>query len=303
MTRSIDTSADRLSRYRSFTANWIPGAAESRSLRRRLMAVLRLSCQILCLGRKRHLGVLGGNGGACEPAAVDLAGARRPAPALSWALSAVMAVAAVAGSASSASAASKDTEVSGGNNIETGADKATATDSCITMFDRNNPGSQEVPFEGTANELGVCATAVGAGADASESAATALGSEATAKGALSIAIGGLSSASASSTVAIGPAAQALGTYSLAMGRQAVSDAPNSMALGPVRMKNPSGRSSSPRATRTRWYRPGSRRRTTTRTGGSRSSPAKSARYAAKPGKLPQSAWLRRPCVSIASPAN
>ena len=46
-----------------FVGNWIAGAADSRSVRRRLMAVLRNACRVLGMRRKGlGLGALGSGG-------------------------------------------------------------------------------------------------------------------------------------------------------------------------------------------------------------------------------------------------
>lgn len=174
-----------------FARNWVAGAADTPSLRRRLMAVLRLSCLSLGMSRK-HLGL----GALGAGAAVAMSALAMGAPA--YANTIPTPIGCVTGAGGTV------------GRITTGGTSAQATDgsgtySLVAGCEAKGNDLLGVTGYGAFVDLtGVGATGIGFNADAAKWA-TALGLETRATGTGSTALGFGSLASAANAVAIGGA--------------------------------------------------------------------------------------------------
>lgn len=226
MTISLNECSPKFVSHREpdrFAGNWVPGANEgSRSLRRRLLAVLRMSCRIL--GLKRRGRALGRLGEGLAPVSSSVVVAMVTAPLLLLVPQSAQAGSCFGG-----------TPNNGAFTCLTGAPG-------IEIVGWNN--NLATPNVATAVTGDVTGIAVGIDTVATGSNAIAVGAEASASGNDGIAIGNLSSASGEFDVGIGAGAggSSTGDMNVSIGRVAGSGATGSLntALGGFSGQNQQG---------------------------------------------------------------
>ncbi|MCK4207345.1 hypothetical protein J3U99_21520 [Brucella pituitosa] len=228
---------------RGFVNNWVAGSRDTRSLRRRLMAVLRLSSMSLGMGRKRlGLGALG-VGGAL---AVSL-GFASPAFAESTLLpNGASCARPVAGSGSWTCQVPKDGGFATISNVPVGASPTDVDLAALNAWSAANlgtgaialgntstsaSGQNAVAIGGGAKAPGTSTVAVGTGAQANTDRSTALGNDAQAIGNESTALGTSSRAEGQSATALGKGARAQGINSTSVGENATVTADRGTAIG------------------------------------------------------------------------
>ncbi|WP_454858314.1 YadA-like family protein [Rhizobium binxianense] len=259
---SIDRSGNR----KEFVRNWVSGAGDNRSLRRRLMAILRLAHMALGMGRKRlgpgSLGVGGsiaatlqalgiGNptamaqslaanadGPICpgcgRPIALPTAGQRQIAQRRAQfglatgkgALAAVMLGALAAGTAAPGEVLAMAVSVDGNTCL------SAATD---TVY-RNNPGVTNGPgMTGggvrTGSGSGTYGWVSGCASTGQGLGYTSLGSFANATGTAVTAVGNSATATSNYATAVGVEASATGVASSAFGTGSIASGQNTIAIG------------------------------------------------------------------------
>ncbi|WP_085032502.1 YadA-like family protein [Ensifer aridi] len=254
-----------------FARNWILGADRSgRSIRRRLMAVLRMAH--LALGVKRNrmgLGALGFGKASCAPRSSGTPAGKKGlcAGVALLALSALHAVPAHAQYAAGGGTASGANSVAIGNGVQAnsansvalGTSNSATGDASIAIgyamgvnglnaigigVFANATGVNALAIGGNARALADGASAFGVNTTANGANATAIGSTATAAAAAtavgvssqatslnSVAIGSLSQATNSAATAVGNGARATGNSALALGAQAAAIGSSTVAVG------------------------------------------------------------------------
>ncbi|WP_081159215.1 YadA-like family protein [Ensifer aridi] len=254
-----------------FARNWILGADRSgRSIRRRLMAVLRMAH--LALGVKRNrmgLGALGFGNASCAARSSGTPAGKKGlcAGVALLALSALHAVPAHAQYAAGGGTASGANSVAIGNGVQAnsansvalGTSNSATGDASIAIgyamgvnglnaigigVFANATGVNALAIGGNARALADGASAFGVNTTANAANATAIGSTATAAAAAtavgvssqatslnSVAIGSLSQATNSAATAVGNGARATGNSALALGAEAAAIGSSTVAVG------------------------------------------------------------------------
>ncbi|MHC1549681.1 YadA-like family protein [Phyllobacterium sp. K27] len=182
-----------------FAGNWLAGAAESRSARRRLNAILRLACRVLGAKRRKGLGMLGVAGRA----------------ALTGVLTAFLTTGALA---------VDETQLGPGATANSNSSTAIGHKASAT-------GLQSSAFGFEAKTNNEAAVAVGRKAAALGQFSTAIGNESEATGKNSNAIGNGSNAGGIYATAIGTQAIAMGELAQAIGAKTQAHAKSSVAIG------------------------------------------------------------------------
>ncbi|WNJ93558.1 YadA-like family protein [Bosea sp. 685] len=231
-----------------FTGNWVSGGGESRSLRRRLMAVLRMAHRVLGVSRKGlGLGSLG-VGGALAVPLVALGGIGWVSPAQAQAVSCAaspynayngtascMGLSATAsGTGATALGSLAAADVLGG--LAVGYNAHSAAQNGIALGFQANAAAINSIYLGARTAAGtgaLAAGAIGIGTDvtASQANALAIGTVATASGVQSVALGYSAAATSNAATAVGNGAQAQGQSSLALGTQAIAVGSSTVAVG------------------------------------------------------------------------
>ncbi|RUW23881.1 calcium-binding protein, partial [Mesorhizobium sp. M1A.F.Ca.IN.020.06.1.1] len=186
-----------------FAGNWVPGAADSRSLRRRLMAALRNAHRVLGLKRDRlgH-GMLSAGGAA--GALVAVAGIMIPQAAFA--------------------------QVAMGNGVVSNPANCTNPSAATA-------GSTAI---GCGSSAGASSTAIGSGTVANGQNALAIGDANSTIGDGSIIIGYANSANGLNAIGMGVFANATGTNALAVGGNAHANGDGSSAFGVNTVANGAG---------------------------------------------------------------
>ncbi|MDX8499363.1 YadA-like family protein [Mesorhizobium sp. VK4C] len=209
-----------------FAGNWVSGAADSRSLRRRLMAALRNAHRVLGVKRNRlGLGMLGGGASlACLVSA-----------ALVFTTPAHAQYAAGGGSATVSNSIAIGNSASATNvwSIALGTQTVSSAQYSVAIglnASATGTGGAMALGMGTVSS-GVNTVALGVDASATGAGASALGTFSVASGGNSTAVGVSSTASNNFAFAGGWASVASGDSSTAVGRQAVASAIDAAAFG------------------------------------------------------------------------
>ncbi|MER9258134.1 YadA-like family protein [Mesorhizobium sp. M0619] len=252
MTKRVE-GRRRIELSSSFVGNWIAGAADSRSVRRRLMAVLRMAHRVLGFGRKNMgLGTLGSGTSvrsalACGVSPASMLGGLAALAALGLATPAQAQYQAGGGSATGGNAVAigNGAATNGNNSVALGSSNSATGDGTIAIgYAMGVNGLNSIGIGVFAGATGVNALAVGGNAKANGDAASAIGvnsvattsaaafgNNARADGVNSTAIGPVTRATGLRATALGFGATASGVDSIAQGNSAVASNQNAVAIG------------------------------------------------------------------------
>ncbi|WP_352803218.1 hypothetical protein [Mesorhizobium sp. M0292] len=183
MTKRVE-GRRRIELSSSFVGNWIAGAADSRSVRRRLMAVLRMAHRVLGFGRKNMgLGTLGSGTSvrsalACGVSPASMLGGLAAIAALGLATPAQAQYQAGGGSATGGNAVAigNGAATNGNNSVALGSSNSATGDGTIAIgYAMGVNGLNSIGIGVFAGATGVNALAVGGNANANGDAASAIG--------------------------------------------------------------------------------------------------------------------------------
>jgi len=216
---SIDRSGNR----KEFVRNWVAGAGDSRSIRRRLMAILRMAHMALGIGRRRlGLGSLGMRAGRVSVGSLRVASAVTG----SVASLALLLPATAFFSLASFSSALAGTCVQ--LDAQTAGPSAGGTGSSNPVQCGNFSIAIGAGSGANAQNFGV---AVGDAANSTGLNSVAIGRQSTATGESSSVLGQGSRATAINTTAVGTIASATGAGSSAYGAGSIASGTNTVAIG------------------------------------------------------------------------